>query len=131
MVVADDNFASIFQAVEEGRIVFDNIRKVVFFLIPTGFAAILSILISMLLDMPLPYVAAQLLWINLVTNGLQDVALAFEPGEKDIIRRKPRTPKEGIMSRLMFQRTVIVGVLISLRDRKLQLPGGPLPGCTR
>lgn len=114
MVVADDNFASIFHAVEEGRIVFDNIRKVVFFLIPTGFAAILSILISMFLDMPIPYVAAQLLWINLVTNGLQDVALAFEPGEKDIIKRKPRSPKEGIMSGLMFQRSVIVGVLISL-----------------
>ena len=114
MVVADDNFASIFHAVEEGRIVFDNIRKVVFFLIPTGFAAILSILISMFLDMPIPYVAAQLLWINLVTNGLQDVALAFEPGEKDIIKRKPRSPREGIMSGLLFQRSVIVGVLISL-----------------
>jgi P-type Ca2+ transporter type 2C len=114
MVVADDNFASIFHAVEEGRIVFDNIRKVVFFLIPTGFAAILSILIAMVLDMPIPYVAAQLLWINLVTNGLQDVALAFEPGEKDIIKRKPRSPREGIMSGLMFQRSVIVGVLVSL-----------------
>jgi Ca2+-transporting ATPase len=64
--------------------------------------------------MPIPYVAAQLLWINLVTNGLQDVALAFEPGEKDIIKRKPRSPREGIMSGLLFQRSVIVGVLISL-----------------
>ena len=98
---------------KQGRIVFDNIRKVTLFLIPTGFAAILSILVSMLLGLPIPYVAAQLLWINLVTNGLQDVALAFEPGEKDVIRRKPRNPKEGIMSRLMFQRGVIVGVIIS------------------
>jgi len=113
MVITDDNFASIFHAVEEGRIVFDNIRKVTLFLIPTGFAAILSILVSMLLEIPIPYVAAQLLWINLVTNGLQDVALAFEPGEKDIIRRKPRNPKEGIMSRLMLARSIVVGILIA------------------
>ncbi|MDD5008585.1 MAG: HAD-IC family P-type ATPase [Syntrophorhabdaceae bacterium] len=113
MIITDDNFASIFHAVEEGRIVFDNIRKVTLFLIPTGFAAILSILISMILDIPIPYVAAQLLWINLVTNGLQDVALAFEPGEKGIIKRKPRNPKEGIMSRLMLERSVIVGILIA------------------
>ncbi len=113
MVITDDNFAGIFHAVEEGRIVFDNIRKVTLFLIPTGFAAILSILIAMVLGIPVPYVAAQLLWINLVTNGLQDVALAFEPGEKDIIKRKPRNPKEGIMSRLMLERSVIVGILIA------------------
>ena len=113
MVVTDDNFASIFHAVEEGRIVFDNIRKVTVFLIPTGFAAILSILACMFLGIPIPFVAAQLLWINLVANGLQDVALAFEPGEKDIIKRQPRSPKEGIMSRLMLERSVLVGVLIS------------------
>jgi potassium/sodium efflux P-type ATPase len=114
MVVTDDNFATIFHAVEEGRVVFDNIRKVVLFLIPTGFAAIVSILMAMVLGVPVPYVAAQLLWINLVTNGLQDVALAFEPGEKDIIKRKPRHPKEGIMSRVMFERSVLVGLLISV-----------------
>jgi Ca2+-transporting ATPase len=113
MIITDDNFASIFHAVEEGRIVFDNIRKVVFFLIPTGFAAILSILISMILHMPIPYVAAQLLWINLVTNSLQDVALAFEPGEKDITKRMPRNPREGIMSGLMVQRSVVVGILVA------------------
>ncbi|MCX8023385.1 MAG: HAD-IC family P-type ATPase [Syntrophorhabdaceae bacterium] len=114
MVITDDNFTSIFHAVEEGRIVFDNIRKVVFFLIPTGFAAILSIIISMVMDLPVPYVASQLLWINLVTNGLQDVALAFEPGEKDVLLRKPRSIKEGIMSRLLFERSVMVGILISM-----------------
>lgn len=113
MVIVDDNFASIFHAVEEGRIVFDNIRKVTLFLIPTGFAAIFSILVSMILEIPIPYVAAQLLWINLVTNGLQDVALAFEPGEKDIVKRKPRDPKDGIMSRLMLERSVVAGVIIA------------------
>jgi Ca2+-transporting ATPase len=114
MVVTDDNFSSIFHAVEEGRVVFDNIRKVILFLIPTGFAAILSILMAMAMDLPIPYVAAQLLWINLVTNGLQDVALAFEPAEKGILKRKPRDPKEGIMSRLMIERSLLVGILIAL-----------------
>jgi magnesium-transporting ATPase (P-type) len=113
MVITDDNFASIFHAVEEGRVVFDNIRKVTLFLIPTGLAAIVSILVAMALGLPIPYVAAQLLWINLVTNGLQDVALAFEPGEKDVIKRKPRSLKEGIMSRLMYERSLLVGLIIS------------------
>jgi Ca2+-transporting ATPase len=113
MVITDDNFASIFHAVEEGRVVFDNIRKVTLFLIPTGFAAIVSILAAMALDLPIPYVAAQLLWINLVTNGLQDVALAFEPGEKDVLKRKPRKLKEGIMSRLMVERSILVGLIVS------------------
>ncbi|MDH7501007.1 MAG: HAD-IC family P-type ATPase, partial [candidate division NC10 bacterium] len=114
MIIADDNFTSIFNAVQEGRVVFENIRKVILFLIPTGFAAILSILATMFLGMPVPYVPAQLLWINLVTNGLQDVALAFEAGEKEVINRPPRNPKEGIMSSLMMQRGLLVGLIISI-----------------
>jgi Ca2+-transporting ATPase len=114
MVLADDNFTSIFNAVEEGRIVFDNLRKVTFFLIPTGIAAILSILGSVLLGLPMPYLPAQLLWINLVANGLQDVALAFEPGEKGVLLRPPRDPKEGIMSRTLIERTFTVSLLISI-----------------
>jgi magnesium-transporting ATPase (P-type) len=113
MVIADDNFASIYRAVELGRVVFDNIRKVTFFLIPTGIAAIISILATVVLRLPLPYLPAQLLWINLVTNGLQDVALAFEPGEKDVLNRPPRHPKEGIMSRHLIERTIFVALLIS------------------
>ena len=114
MVLADDNFASIFSAVKEGRIVFDNLRKVTFFLIPTGIAAIISIIGAMIAAVPIPYIPAQLLWINLVTNGLQDVALAFEPGEKGIIDRPPRAPGEGIMSRMLMERTVLVGMVISI-----------------
>ncbi len=113
MVLTDDNFASIFNAVKEGRIVFDNIRKVTFFLIPTGIAAILSIIIAIVMGVPIPYIPSQLLWINIVTNGLQDVALAFEPGEKDIIRRPPRNPNEGIMSKLLLKRTVVISLLIA------------------
>ncbi|WP_281184505.1 HAD-IC family P-type ATPase [Trichlorobacter lovleyi] len=114
MVLTDDNFASIFSAVREGRIVFDNLRKVTFFLLPTGIASIISIIITMIMGMPIPYLPAQLLWINLVTNGLQDVAMAFEPGEKGILKRPPRNPLEGIMSRLLIQRTVLVGMVIAL-----------------
>jgi magnesium-transporting ATPase (P-type) len=113
MVIADDNFASIYRAVELGRVVFDNIRKVTFFLIPTGIAAIISILATVMLGLPLPYLPAQLLWINLVTNGLQDMALAFEPGEKDVLARPPRHPQEGIMSRFLIERTILVALLIS------------------
>ncbi len=114
MVIADDNFVSIFHAVEEGRVVFENIRKVIFFLIPTGVAAILSILISQVLKLPLPYLPSQLLWINLVTNGLQVLALAFEPGEEGIINKPPRSPHEGLMSKLLIQRTFLVGCIIAL-----------------
>jgi Ca2+-transporting ATPase len=113
MVLTDDNFASIFNAVREGRIVFDNLRKVTFFLIPTGVASIISIIATMTLGMPIPYIPAQLLWINLVTNGLQDVSLAFEPAEKGIINRPPRDPQEGIMSRLLVERTILVGLVIA------------------
>ncbi|MCU0600015.1 MAG: HAD-IC family P-type ATPase [Desulfobacterales bacterium] len=114
MVVADDNFVSIFHAVEEGRVVFENIRKVIFFLIPTGVAAILTIFISQIFGLPLPYLPSQILWINLVTNGLQVLALAFEPGEKGIIDKPPRPPSEGIMSALLIQRTILVGMVISI-----------------
>ncbi|MBM4283706.1 MAG: HAD-IC family P-type ATPase [Deltaproteobacteria bacterium] len=113
MVIADDNFASIYRAVELGRVVFDNIRKVTFFLIPTGIASIITILASVMLGLPLPYLPAQLLWINIVTNGLQDMALAFEPGEKDVLKRPPRDPRAGIFNRLLVERTIIVALLIS------------------
>lgn len=114
MVLVDDNFSSIFHAVREGRIVFDNLRKAVFFLLPTGLAAIWSILLTMIAGIPIPYVPAQLLWINIVTNGLQDVAFAFEPGEKDVEQRAPRPTGEGIVNGLLVQRTAIVSVCIAL-----------------
>lgn len=113
MVLADDNFASIFSAIKEGRIVFDNLRKVVFFLIPTGVADIFSIAAAVALGLPLPFIPAQILWINLVTNGMQDVALAFEPAEKGVLNRPPRSKSEGIFSRLLLQRTVLVGAVIT------------------
>jgi Ca2+-transporting ATPase len=113
MVLSDDNFVSIAAAVEEGRITFDNLRKVTFFLISTGVAAIVTILTALALGWPLPLVPAQLLWMNLVTNGLQDVALAFEPGDPDVLERAPRPRSEGIVSRLLWERTVVAGLTMA------------------
>jgi magnesium-transporting ATPase (P-type) len=95
MVVTDDNFASIFAAVEEGRVAFDNVRKTTFFLISTGAAAIIAVLASLLFRFPLPFLPAQMLWLNVVTNGVQDVALAFEPGEKDVLQAQAATASRG------------------------------------
>jgi len=112
MVLADDNFATIYAAVEEGRVVFDNIRKVVMFLIPTGLGLVLTVIASILLGLPLPFLPAQVIWINLVTNGTQDVAMAFEPAEEDVGRRPPRNPREGVVTRPMAERTALVGVVL-------------------
>ncbi|MEW6425691.1 MAG: HAD-IC family P-type ATPase [Bacillota bacterium] len=113
MIVTDDNFASIFAAVKEGRVVFDNIRKVVLFLLSTGLAQVILIFTALIVLMPLPLLPAQILWLNLVSNGLQDVALAFEPAEKGIVDRPPRRRDEPVMSRLMAERLVIIGVVIA------------------
>jgi calcium-translocating P-type ATPase len=114
MVLTDDNFVSIYGAVEQGRVTFDNVRKITFFLISTGIAATLTILTALVLQWPLPFVPAQLLWLNLVTNGLQDLALAFEPGELDVLKRKPRRRDEGIISRLLWERSLLTGLIMSV-----------------
>jgi len=113
MVLADDNFANIFAAVKEGRVVYDNIKKVTLFLISCGFGELMAIIGTIFMGYPIPYIPAQILWLNLVTNGLQDVALAFEPAEKGVLRRHPRNPKEGILSGLMIQRTLLMGVTLA------------------
>lgn len=114
MVVTDDNFASIFSAVEEGRVVYSNIRKVVLFLVSCGLGELLAISAAVIMGFPIPYIPAQILWLNLVTNGFQDVALAFEPGEEGIINKPPRPPGEGIMSRLVIQRTFLMGIIMAV-----------------
>jgi len=113
MVLADDNFATIRAAVEEGRIVFSNVRKVTFFLLSTAVGEVLAILAALLAGWPLPFVAAQILWINLVTNGLQDVALAVEPGEPGLLERKPRPRREGILSKRLLERLGSVGLVLA------------------
>ncbi len=113
MVLADDNFVTIVAAVEEGRVTFDNIRKVTFFLVSTGAAEIAAILTALWLQWPLVFLPAQLLWLNLVTNGLQDIALAFEPAEKGVLQRRPRRRGGGVLDRLMWERVVVAGLVMA------------------
>jgi magnesium-transporting ATPase (P-type) len=114
MILTDDNFSSITSAVEEGRVVFANIRKVTYFLLSTGLAIVFTILFSLFAGWPLPYLAVQVLWINLVTNGLQDVALAFEKGEPGLLDEPPRDPGEGVINRGMLSRLAWVSLLITV-----------------
>lgn len=112
LVISDDNFASIVGGIEEGRIAYDNIRKVICLLVSMGVAELLMVLLAVVTGLPVPLLPVQLLWLNLVTNGIQGVALAFEPGEGDALRRKPRPPSEPIFNRLMVERlAVAVGVV--------------------
>jgi P-type Ca2+ transporter type 2C len=105
LILTDDNFASIVAGIEEGRIAYANVRKVVFLLLSTGAAEILLFVLATASGLPLPLLPVQLLWLNLVTNGIQDVALAFEPGEGGELERPPRPPREPIFDRLMVERT--------------------------
>jgi Ca2+-transporting ATPase len=116
LVISDDNFAAIVAGVEEGRVAYDNVRKVIYLLVSMGAAEVLLIGIAFAAGsvLPLPLWPVQLLWLNLVTNGIQGIALAFEPGEEDILRRKPRPPSEPIFNRLMVERTLVAGVVVAL-----------------
>jgi magnesium-transporting ATPase (P-type) len=107
LVISDDNFATIVAGVEEGRIAYDNVRKVIFLLVSTGAAELVLITLCLVSGLPLPLLPVQILWLNLVTNGIQDVALAFEPGEGDSLQKKPRPPKEHIFNRIMTERTLV------------------------
>jgi Ca2+-transporting ATPase len=111
LVISDDNFSSIVGGIEEGRIAYENIRKVIYLLVSMGAAELLMVLLAVVTGLPVPLLPVQLLWLNLVTNGIQGVALAFEPGEGDSLRRKPRPPDESVFNRLMVER-VLVAMLV-------------------
>ncbi len=112
MVLADDNFSTIVAAVEEGRMVYDNIKKVVKYLISTNFGEIITIFIGILIGLPLPILALQILWINLVTDGLPALALGVEPAESDLMERKPRDPNENILSKETLINALIYGAIM-------------------
>lgn len=99
MVLTDDNFASIVSAVEEGRTIYDNIRKFLRYLIGSNTGEIMTMFGAIVIGLKLPLLATQILWINLVTDGLPAIALGFEPSEADVMKRKPRDPKESIFAR--------------------------------
>ena len=96
LIITDDNFASIVAGVEEGRAAYDNIRKIVWLLISTAITEVTIFLLALAFDTPMPLTAVQILWLNLVAEGIQDVALAFEGREPGIMSRKPRRPSEPI-----------------------------------
>jgi magnesium-transporting ATPase (P-type) len=114
MIIIDDNFSSIVAGVEEGRFAYDNVRKVIYLLISTGAAEIILFIASIAVGLPLPLLAVQLLWLNLVTNGIQDVALAFEGGEPGTMMKKPRKPSEKIFNPLMVKQTIVSSVTIGV-----------------
>ncbi|MBC7076561.1 MAG: HAD-IC family P-type ATPase [Syntrophomonadaceae bacterium] len=110
IIITDDNFASIEAGVEEGRFAYDNIRKVIYLLISTGLAEIFLFVLAIIFTVPIPLTAVQLLWLNMVTNGIQDIALAFEAGEDGAMKRPPRNPEEGIFNKQMIEQTLIAGL---------------------
>ena len=110
LVLSDDNFATIVAGVEEGRIAYQNIRNVVYLLTAAGIAEVLTVGIAVIAGLPLPLLPVQLLWLNLVTNGIQDVGLAFERGRGDELRQPPRSPAEPIYNRLMIARGLLAGL---------------------
>ncbi len=114
LILTDDNFASIVDGIEEGRRAHDNIRKVIYLLISTGFAELVLVMLSFITGMPLPLLPVQLLWLNLVTNGIEDVMLGLEKAEPGLLQRKPRSPKEPIFNYLMLRRIVVGGLYIGI-----------------
>jgi len=114
LILTDDNFASIVDGIEEGRRAHDNIRKVIYLLISTGFAELVLVMLSFITGLPLPLLPVQLLWLNLVTNGIEDVMLGLEKAEPGLLKRKPRSPKEPIFNYLMLRRIVVGGLYIGI-----------------
>ena len=110
MIVVDDNFKSIVSGVKEGRVAYSNIRKIIMFLISCGLTEVLFFCLSILSDLPMPLVAIQLLWINVVTDGIQDFALSFEKAEKNIMNEPPRDPQEPLFDKNLFSSIIFSGV---------------------
>jgi Ca2+-transporting ATPase len=114
LILADDNFATIVAAVEEGRGIYDNIRKFIRYLLASNVGEILTMFVAMLAGLPLPLTPIQILWVNLVTDGLPAIALGVDPVEKDIMERPPRPVGEGIFARGLGVKILSRGVLIGM-----------------
>jgi Ca2+-transporting ATPase len=114
IVITDDNFASIVAAIRQGRVAYANIRKVVLMVVATGAAEVLLFLLALPFGLPMPLLPVQLLWLNLVTNGVQDVMLAAEKAEGDELSIPPRDPLEPIFDRLMIRRILIGAAVMGI-----------------
>lgn len=114
MILTDDNFTTIVHAIEEGRNIYNNIKKAVIFLLSCNLGEVITIFLSILLNWPVPLIATQILWINLITDSLPAIALGIDPGDHDVMKQKPRNPKESFFAQSSGIRAVIGGVLIGL-----------------
>jgi len=114
MVLTDDNFASIVAAIEEGRAIYDNIKKFIKYLLSSNVGEILVMFVALLVGMPVPLLAIQILWINLVTDGLPAIALGFEPAEDGVMERKPRSKDESVFAGGIGRHIIVIGILIAI-----------------
>ncbi len=112
IVLADDNFASIVNAVEEGRTIYDNLRKTILFILPTNGGEAGTILVAIALGMALPILPVQILWVNMITAVTLALTLAFEPAEINVMRRLPRDPRAPIFSTYFLWRTLLVSLVL-------------------
>jgi len=131
MVLADDNFATIVAAIEEGRGIYDNIRKFIRYLLSCNVGEVMVMFLAALMGMPLPLIPIQILWVNLVTDGLPAMALGVDNNAKDLMFRKPRHPKESVFSGGLGKKILVRGFQIGLATLfvfwlALQLGGGDL-----
>mgnify|MGYP003304684139 CR=1 FL=1 len=114
MIIVDDNFKSIVAGIKEGRVAYANIRKIILFLISCGLTEVLFFCLAIIFDMPMPLVAIQLLWINVVTDGIQDLALSFEKAEKNIMKENPISPKTPLFDKTLFKSILFSGIFNGL-----------------
>lgn len=114
IIITDNNFASIAAGVEEGRFTFENLRKIIYLLISTGAAELLTVALAIILNTPLPFLPVQLLWLNLVTNGIQEITLAFEKGNPAVMLDPPRKPDESIFNKLMNSQIIISSLVMAI-----------------
>ncbi len=114
MILADDNFVTIVEAVKQGRNIYDNIKKAIHFLIATNIGEIVTIFMGLVLGLKSPLLAIQLLWINLVTDSLPAIAIGLEPADKDIMNRKPVSRKKGIFADGLWNKIVVEGIMMGM-----------------
>ena len=114
MIITDDNFSTIVKGVEEGRRAYNNIRKVIYLLLSTGFSEIILFVLSIIFNLPIPLIAIQLLWLNLITNGIQGDALAFEEDKENVLNKKIKRQK--IFDNLMIKEITISAIIMSVLE---------------
>ena len=114
LILLEDDFKSLVSGIFEGRVAYSNIRKIVYFLLSCGFAEVLFFTLSILFNMPMPLLAIQLLWLNVVTDGIQDIALSFEKGDKSIMTSVYQNPRKGLFDRKMISEILVSGITIGL-----------------